>query len=112
MNWIFVIFVVSIHYQYIFFLITLSSIWVNCITPNLELGTLQICGHISVQIFETLNRVDQMCEGLQRAASLLEGRLAELENWSSEAQEVCQLLKERQHRSHWGPHLRTKVSKS
>jgi len=57
---------------------------------------------------ETLNRVDQVCEGLQRAASLLEGRLAELENWSSEAQEVWQLIKERQHK---GAHLRTKVSR-
>lgn len=64
-----------------------------------------------MQIFETLNQVDQVCEVLQRPASLLEGRLAELENWSSEAQEVCQLLKERQHRGHWGPHLRTKVSR-
>lgn len=76
-----------------------------------KLGTEQVFVHVSVQIFETLNRVDQVCERLQRAASLLEGRLAELENWSSEAQEVWLLLKERQHRGHWGPHLRTKVSR-
>ncbi len=51
-----------------------------------------------------------MCERLQKAASLLEGRLAELENWSTEAQEVCHHLKERQHRGNRGPHPRTKVS--
>lgn len=55
-------------------------------------------------------RVDQVCERLQKAASLLEGRLAELENWSNEAQEVCHHLKERQHRGHQGPHPRAKVS--
>ncbi|XP_052441872.1 nesprin-2-like isoform X3 [Carassius gibelio] len=61
------------------------------------------------ETLETLTRVDQVCERLQKAASLLEGRLAELENWSNEAQEVCHHLKERQHRGHQGPHPRAKA---
>ncbi|XP_077075807.1 nesprin-2a [Siphateles boraxobius] len=78
-------------------------------SPDCKEETIQKLRQTLPEIFETLNRVDQVCEGLQRAASLLEGRLAELENWSSEAQEVWQLLKERQHRGHWGPNLRTKA---
>ncbi|XP_067239730.1 nesprin-2-like isoform X4 [Chanodichthys erythropterus] len=78
-------------------------------SPDCKEETIQKLRQTLLEIFETLKRVDQVCEGLQRPASLLEGRLAELENWSSEAQEVCQLLKEREHRGHWGPHLRTKA---
>ncbi|KAK7133211.1 hypothetical protein R3I94_015172 [Phoxinus phoxinus] len=78
-------------------------------SPDCKEETIQKLRQTLPEIFETLNRVDQVCKGLQRAASLLEGRLAELENWSSEAQEVWQLLKDRQHRGHWGPHLRTKA---
>ncbi|XP_051500897.1 nesprin-2-like [Myxocyprinus asiaticus] len=61
------------------------------------------------EIFETLCGVDKSCEGLQRAASLLEGRVAELENWRSEAQDVCQHLKECQRRGHRGPHPKAKA---
>lgn len=61
-------------------------------------------------MLETLNRVDQGCEGLQRATSLVEGRLAELENWSTEAQEVCLHIKECQRTGQRGPHPRAKVS--
>ncbi|XDV42021.1 hypothetical protein PO909_010774 [Leuciscus waleckii] len=78
-------------------------------SPDCKEETIQKLRQTLPEIFETLNQVDQVCKRLQRAASLLEGRLAELENWSSEAQEVWQLLKERQHRGHWGPQLRTKA---
>ncbi|KAG1964263.1 nesprin-2 [Pimephales promelas] len=75
-------------------------------SPDCKEETIQKLRQTLPETLETLNRVDQVCEGLQRTASLLEGRLAELENWSSEAQEVWQLIKERQHK---GAHLRTKA---
>ncbi|KAI4900991.1 hypothetical protein NFI96_032985 [Prochilodus magdalenae] len=59
------------------------------------------------QMREDLSRVEQACEGLQKGASLLEGRLAELGHWSTEALEVCHQLKDWQHR-HQGPHPRAK----
>ncbi|KTG32141.1 hypothetical protein cypCar_00008446 [Cyprinus carpio] len=78
------------------------------LSPDYKEETLQKLRQTLPETFETLTRVDQVCERLQKATSLLEDRLAELENWSTEAQEVCHHLKERQHRGHWGPHPRTK----
>ncbi|TRY94948.1 hypothetical protein DNTS_013097, partial [Danionella cerebrum] len=60
------------------------------------------------EVLNTLNQVDQLCERLLRPTSLLEGRLAELENWSTEAQEIHQYLKGR-NRGDWEPHLRAKA---
>ncbi|XP_016380976.1 nesprin-2-like [Sinocyclocheilus rhinocerous] len=77
-------------------------------SPDCKEETLQKLRQTLPETFETLTRVDQVCERLQKATSLLEGRLAELENWSTEAQEVCNHLKERQHRGHRGPHPRAK----
>ncbi|KAF4099427.1 hypothetical protein G5714_019553 [Onychostoma macrolepis] len=76
-------------------------------SPDCKEETLQKLRQTLPEMLETLTRVDQVCEKLQKVASLLEGRLAELENWSTEAQEVCHHLKERQHRGHRGPHPRT-----
>ncbi|XP_051511030.1 LOW QUALITY PROTEIN: nesprin-2-like [Myxocyprinus asiaticus] len=78
-------------------------------SPDCKEETLQKLRHTLPEMFETLSSVDKSCEGLQRAASLLEGRVAELENWITEAQEVCQHLKECQHRGHRGPHPRAKA---
>ncbi|XP_016149734.1 nesprin-2-like [Sinocyclocheilus grahami] len=78
-------------------------------SPDYKEETLQKFRQTIPETLEILTRVDQMCERLQKAASLLEGRLAELETWSTEAQEVCHHLKDRQHRDHWGPHSRAKA---
>ncbi|XP_059369612.1 nesprin-2-like [Carassius carassius] len=78
-------------------------------SPDCKDETLQKFRQTLPETLETLTRVDHVCERLQKAASLLEGRLAELENWSNEAQEVCHHLKERQHRGHQGPHPRAKT---
>ncbi|XP_044232894.1 nesprin-2-like isoform X4 [Thunnus albacares] len=49
---------------------------------------------------EMLVKAERTCEELQRAASRLEGCLAELDHWSSEALDCYQLLKEKEHRGH------------
>lgn len=66
--------------------------------------------YVSVQMSQALSEADKACGGLQKTASQLEGRLAELDHWSMEAMEVCQHLREWQHRGHLGPHPRAKVS--
>ncbi|XP_043093802.1 nesprin-2 isoform X3 [Puntigrus tetrazona] len=78
-------------------------------SPDFKEETLQKLRQTLPEMLETLTHVDQVCERLQKATSLLEGRLAELENWSTEAQEVYHHLKERQHRGHQGPHPRSKA---
>ncbi|KAI2651915.1 Nesprin-2 [Labeo rohita] len=77
-------------------------------SPDCKEETLQKLRQTLPETFETLTRVDQVCERLQKPASLLEGRLAELENWGTEAQEFCQHLKERKLRGQRGPHPRAK----
>ncbi|XP_056337477.1 nesprin-2a [Danio aesculapii] len=89
----------------------ISELDLNSISPSPDCKeeTFQKLKQALLEMYNTLNRVDQVCEGLQRAASLLEGRLAELENWSTEAQEICQHLSSRQRRGHLESHLRAKA---
>ncbi|KAM7367651.1 hypothetical protein PAMP_013936 [Pampus punctatissimus] len=49
---------------------------------------------------EVLVEAEKTSGELQRAASRLEGRLAELDHWSSEALDCYQHLKEKEHRGH------------
>ncbi|KAK2883496.1 hypothetical protein Q8A67_017133 [Cirrhinus molitorella] len=88
----------------------MSEFDLNSLSPSSDCKeeTLQKLRQALPETIETLTRVDQVCERLQKPASLLEGRLAELENWSTEAQEVCHHLKERQHRGQRGPQIRAK----
>ncbi|XP_052390559.1 nesprin-2 isoform X4 [Carassius gibelio] len=86
----------------------MSAFSLKSLSPDCKEETLQKLRQTLPETFETLTRVDQVCVRLQKATSLLEGRLAELENWSTEAQEVCNHLKERHHRGHRGPHPRAK----
>lgn len=65
---------------------------------------------VCVQIRQALGEADQACGELQKTASHLEGKLAELDHWNTEAMELCQHLKESQHRGHQGPHPTVKVS--
>ncbi|XP_049338084.1 nesprin-2 isoform X3 [Astyanax mexicanus] len=76
-------------------------------SPGFSEEALQKLKNVLPEVRETLSRVEQTCEGLQKGASLLEGRLAELDHWSTEALEVCQQLKEWQHK-HQRPHPRVK----
>ncbi|XP_059211817.1 nesprin-1 [Centropristis striata] len=46
---------------------------------------------------QVLAEAERTCGELQRAASVLEGRLAELDHWSTEALDCYQHLKEKQH---------------
>ncbi|XP_036438507.1 LOW QUALITY PROTEIN: nesprin-2 [Colossoma macropomum] len=87
----------------------ISELDLDSLSPSPEFNeeALQKLKTTILEMREDLSRVEQACEGLQRGASLLEGRLAELGHWSTEAIEVCQQLKEWQHR-HQGPHPRVK----
>ncbi|XP_041951730.1 nesprin-2-like isoform X2 [Alosa sapidissima] len=62
---------------------------------------------------ESLGQVQQACEGVQRGASLLEGRLAELVHWSTEVSEALDTLREWERRGHPGlrPRVKTLVSR-
>ena len=53
--------------------------------------------------------MEQASAELQQCTSALEGRLAELEHWELEAQEVCLLLKDMERRGQQGHNLKTKV---
>ncbi|XP_072538856.1 nesprin-2a isoform X2 [Salminus brasiliensis] len=77
-------------------------------SPEFSEEALQKLKNTLPEVRETLNRVEQACKRLQKGASLLEGRLAELGHWSTEAIEVCQQLREWQHR-HQTPHPRGKT---
>lgn len=50
---------------------------------------------VCVQVWQALVRAERTCSDLQRATSMLEGRLAELSHWGTEALEVHQHLEER-----------------
>ncbi|KAL6486315.1 hypothetical protein MHYP_G00057070 [Metynnis hypsauchen] len=87
----------------------ISELDLDSLSPSPEFSeeALQKLKTTLLEMKEDLSRVEHACEGLQRGASLLEGRLAELGHWSTEAIEVCQQLKEWQHK-HQGPHPRVK----
>ncbi|KAI1897763.1 hypothetical protein AGOR_G00086620 [Albula goreensis] len=54
------------------------------------------------EVTQELCRAEQASDKLQRSASALESRLAELQHWETEAQEVYQLLKEGEKRGQRG----------
>ena len=56
-------------------------------------------------------KVERTCGELQRAASGLEGRLAELDHWSTEALDCYQLLKEKEQRGRSALQSTAEVSK-
>lgn len=58
-----------------------------------------------------LVEAERTCGELQRAASRLEGRLAELAHWSSEALDCYQHLKDKEHRGRSALESTAKVSK-
>lgn len=58
-----------------------------------------------------LAEADRTCRELQRAASRLEGHLAELERWSTEALDCLQHLKGKKHGGHSASEPMAKVSK-
>lgn len=62
-----------------------------------------------MQMRQAVGEAEQTCGGLQKTASELEGRLAELAHWNTEAMEICQHLRELQHRGQHGSHPKTKV---
>lgn len=51
-----------------------------------------------VSVRQMLAEAERTCGELQQAASRLEGRLAELDRWSTEALDCHQHLKEKKHR--------------
>ncbi|XP_014000581.2 nesprin-2a isoform X3 [Salmo salar] len=51
--------------------------------------------HTLPEVWQALVRAERTCSDLQRATSMLEGRLAELSHWGTEALEVHQHLEER-----------------
>ncbi|KAG5846987.1 hypothetical protein ANANG_G00120830 [Anguilla anguilla] len=61
------------------------------------------------KVMQELHEVERASADLQKSASALEGRLAELEHWEIEAWEVCQLLKERERRGQQGHDTQTKA---
>ncbi|KAG7461305.1 hypothetical protein MATL_G00208680 [Megalops atlanticus] len=61
------------------------------------------------EVLQALGGADRASEELQRNASALEGRVAELEHWDTEAREVYWLLKEGERRGQWGHDPRAKV---
>ncbi|XP_017539502.1 nesprin-2 isoform X2 [Pygocentrus nattereri] len=85
----------------------ISELDLDSLSPEFSEEALQKLKTTLLEMREDLSKVEQACEGMQRGASLLEGRLAELGHWSTEAIEVCQQLKEWQNK-HQGPHPRVK----
>lgn len=63
-----------------------------------------------VSVRQMLAEAERTCGELQRAASGLEGRLAELERWSTEALDCHQLLKEKKKRGRSALEPTAKVS--
>ncbi|XP_036405234.1 nesprin-2-like [Megalops cyprinoides] len=61
------------------------------------------------EVKQALDGAERASEQLQRNASVLEGRVAELEHWDTEAREVYWLLKEGERRGQWGHDPRAKV---
>ncbi|XP_062858585.1 nesprin-2a [Trichomycterus rosablanca] len=78
-------------------------------SPGLSAEALQKLKQTFSEMKQALGEVDQASKKLQKAASLLEGRLAELGHWSTEAMEFCRQSKEWQQKGRQGPHARAKA---
>ncbi|XP_028858074.1 nesprin-2a isoform X4 [Denticeps clupeoides] len=88
----------------------ISEVDVDSLAPSSHCpaDSLQKLKHTLPEMRESLGRAEHTCEGLQCASSLLEGRLAELDHWGTEASEAIEVLKEQQHRGYQGSHRRAK----
>ncbi|CAB1343031.1 unnamed protein product [Coregonus sp. 'balchen'] len=64
-------------------------------SPDFPVDKVEKLRHTLPEVWQALARAERTCSDLQRAASMLEGRLAELSHWGTEALEVHQHLKER-----------------
>lgn len=92
-------------YNYIFMLFAIDTL--TC----MHRAALLCCGMTnsgqvhSLFVHQMLAEAERTCGELQRAASMLEGRLAELDHWSTESLDRHQHLKEKKHsgRSALGP---------
>ncbi|XP_030628013.1 nesprin-2a [Chanos chanos] len=77
-------------------------------SPDCSEEMLQKLKQTLPEVRQSLSTAEQACECLQKGASLLEGRVAELSHWTTEALDVCEHLKEREQRRLHGPHPRAK----
>ncbi|XP_036841097.1 nesprin-2 isoform X1 [Oncorhynchus mykiss] len=63
--------------------------------PDFPVDKVEKLRHTLPEVWQALARAERTCSDLQRATSMLEGRLAELSHWGTEALEVHQHLEER-----------------
>ncbi|KAM8832006.1 nesprin-2a isoform 3-T3 [Spinachia spinachia] len=86
--------------------VDLSSLGPSQYFPTSETENLQ--QHLP----KMLDDAERACGELQRAASGLEGRLAELDHWSTEAMDCCQHQREKRHRrSAWESAAKVLISR-
>ncbi|XP_045916276.1 nesprin-2a isoform X2 [Micropterus dolomieu] len=71
----------------------------SSLSPSQDFQTSHI-ENLQQNLPQMLAEADRTCRELQRAASRLEGHLAELERWSTEALDCLQHLKGKKHRGH------------
>uniref|UniRef100_A0AAZ3Q1B6 Calponin-homology (CH) domain-containing protein n=1 Tax=Oncorhynchus tshawytscha TaxID=74940 RepID=A0AAZ3Q1B6_ONCTS len=64
-------------------------------SPDFPVDKVEKLRHTLPEVWQALARAERTCSDLQRATSMLEGRLAELSHWGTEALEVHQHLEER-----------------
>ncbi|XP_042359998.1 LOW QUALITY PROTEIN: nesprin-1-like [Plectropomus leopardus] len=75
----------------------LAEVDLSSVSPSPDFQTTQI-ENLQQTLPQMVSEAERTCGELQRAASGLEGRLAELDRWSTEALDCYQHLKEKQHR--------------
>ncbi|XP_078146197.1 nesprin-2-like [Centroberyx gerrardi] len=78
-------------------------------SPDFQASHIENLQQTLREVWQTLVKAEGTCGELQRAASRLEGRLAELNHWTTEALECYQHLKEREQRGRSGLEPRAKV---
>ncbi|XP_046877069.1 nesprin-2-like isoform X4 [Hypomesus transpacificus] len=86
--------------------VDLSSLGPSAECPE---GAVEELRHTLPELWQTLAKAERTCAELQRATSMLEGRVAELVHWGTEASEGYLHLRERERRGHPSLEPRAKV---
>nr|XP_020459524.1 nesprin-1-like [Monopterus albus] len=82
----------------------------SCLSPSPDFQTSHI-ENFQHTLPQMLVEAERTCGELQRAASRLEGHLAEMDRWSTDALDCFQHLKEKEHRGRSAPEPRGLISR-